>query len=78
MLLFDDGGFTDKDWISLSNISQSEKKKSPATTGMPQSVKRAYISHPIIYLSYVANLQERSIAYFEVSSRRGCGARFTN
>jgi hypothetical protein len=33
MLLFDDAGFSDKDWKSLRNLHQSEKRKSPWTTG---------------------------------------------
>ena len=38
MILFHDGGFQEKDWISLCNISQSEKKKSPATRRRETSV----------------------------------------
>lgn len=38
MILFDDAGFQPKDWKSLINIHQSEKKKSPFTTGWMRSI----------------------------------------
>jgi hypothetical protein len=38
MLLFDNAGFSEKDWKSLRNLHQSEKRKSPWTTGKKHRV----------------------------------------
>lgn len=51
MLLFDNGGFDDKDWTSFQNLHKSEKRKSPLTTGKSMSYAPCFSSHSCLILS---------------------------
>ena len=72
MILFGNGGFTEKDWTSLKHIHRSEKRKSPTTTGaslvcannsktLPQYLHAGF--PPYGYVSQIVTLRVKKLAF---------------